>query len=126
MTNKQIRIIIAEACGAKWLQMIGGKALMFFPFNYEDLERTRVFEDPLQQIPNYPNDLNACHEMEKVLKSDEQREKYYRLLLKPASDFDDDYGVLNNIDYAWSIINATALERCTAFIKTICPEKWID
>ena len=59
-------------------------------------------------IPNYPFDLNAMHEVEKVL-TNEQLEVYCNILHKP------NHGVY------WAI-HSTASQRAEAFLRTI--GKW--
>jgi hypothetical protein len=61
MTNKQINIAIAEACG--W------KEESFGPSWYESVTK----------MPDYCNDLNAMHEAEKIL-SDQQASAYITTL----------------------------------------------
>jgi hypothetical protein len=60
------------------------------------------------------NDLNACHEMEKVL-TDGQWLEYERQICRLN---------YNKTKYSWakSCIYATASQRCEAFLKTI--GKW--
>lgn len=68
-------------------------------------------------LPNYPEDLNACHEMEGVL-TDDQLPVYEAWLFR-----------LNNVNPAtifasdtFRIYHATAAQRCEAFLRTI--GKW--
>ena len=98
MTNEQINISIAEACGWKcdkrglgWLS----------PHGYYAPE------------PDYCNDLNAMHEAEKVL-NDEQKEIYFLDLMCL-------YGKWPKSIQA---IQATAKERAETFLKTL--GKWED
>lgn len=56
--------------------------------------------------PDYLNDLNACHEMEKVLTNDQR----------------DDYMGWIDDDREFEFITATAQQRAEAFLKTI--GKW--
>jgi hypothetical protein len=93
MTPEQQRIAIAESCGWKtdkrgfgWLS----------PRGYYAPE------------PDYLNDLNAMHDAEKALTS-EQLEVYCNILHKP------NHGVY------WAI-HATASQRAEAFLRTI--GKW--
>ena len=59
--------------------------------------------------PDYLNDLNACHEMEKVLTHDQHIE--YMEWLGLCSD---DYG-----HKVWAYVHATAPQRCEAFLRTL-------
>ena len=61
-------------------------------------------------IPNYPEDLNACHEMETCVSP------------QMASQFKDDYEMwLDKITRraGRKIWNATASQRCEAFLRTL-------
>ena len=88
-------IAIAEACGWKpetyWAQ----------PIEPGDIPVTT-------SPPDYLNDLNAMHEVEKVL-TNEQLEVYCNILHKP------NHGVY------WAI-HSTASQRAEAFLRTI--GKW--
>lgn len=103
MTNEQIRIAVAEACGLK---------LTSVPPTWYD-QHSRL-------IPNYPTNLNACAEMEKML--DREQSQIYsnhlgEILLR---DFiNKEQG--GKLQHKW---HATALQRCEAFLRTI--GKWVD
>ena len=95
MTNEQINIAIAEACG--WAH----PSVQPYAF------------------PDYCNDLNAMHEAEKVL-TNEQHRKYRSEVW---------YSVCNDISSYECVkaaerphFSATALQRASAFLKTI--GKW--
>ena len=88
MTNEQINNAIAEACG--------------WPHPRENCHTLRWV------IPNYCNDLNAMHEAEKVLTS-EQIDKYVTILCL-------------EIQPEPKLHHATARQRAEAFLKTI--GKW--
>lgn len=109
MKPEQIRIVIAEVCGLH---------LTSVPPTWYD-QHSRI-------IPNYPEDLNACHKMEKVLLP-EQTAKYENYLaLAVYADDKDEYwtdGIKHIQAYC---IHATSLQRCEAFIKTVCPERWAE
>ena len=96
MTQEQKRIKIAEACG--WA--VHDTSTLFGRHAYGCHSAT---------IPDYFNDLNACHEMEKVLK-DHEIEQYNDLL-----------GSFLWSGYPASRRNfhATATQRTEAFGKTL-------
>jgi hypothetical protein len=112
MTNEEIRIKVAEACGWKspfnereWLHGSGPEG--------EDVYGKFVGTDPCgdrEQVPNYPFDLNACHEMEKVFIGADKSPNYsqYRQQL---------YKVCNNSPEL--AIRATARQRAEAFLRTL-------
>jgi hypothetical protein len=102
MTNGQINIAIAEACGI-------------------DLEKYRTYEGDINvsALKKYCNDLNAMHEAEKTL-TDEQHRQYRSEVW---------YSVCNDISSYECVkaaerphFSATARQRAEAFLKTI--GKW--
>lgn len=86
------QITIAEACGWKYVNT--AKISWFSPDGKERFK-----------CPDYLSDLNACHEMEKVL-TYEQMSDYCGWL--PKDD--------------WGLIHATASSRAEAFLR--CVGKW--
>ena len=61
------------------------------------------------RLPDYPADLNACHEMEEVL-THEQHIDYMEWL----GLCDDDHG-----HKVWAYVHATAPQRCKAFRRVM-------
>jgi hypothetical protein len=103
MSNEQINIAIAEACGWKSI----GRAW--------DSIRTIIIQDAwespsgeIRTLRNYCNDLNAMHEAEKVLTRDQIEVFCEQLLPK--------HHVI------WWGIHTTARQRAEAFLRTI--GKW--
>ena len=98
MTNEQINAAIAEACG--WTNVTAmhrsGRAPNADYVGYEF-------------IPNYTHDLNAMHEAEKYLDTDELFRGYYLAL----------YDVTQSTRWP---IHATARQRAEAFLRTL--GKW--
>lgn len=107
MTEEAQRIAIAEACG--WTDIEGGTGFPPGPsFRYAD---------NLLRLPNYPSDLNACHEMEKVLRNDQfHYTAYWRSLFKVVAGkkWTGDIGY-----FYFDLIHATAAQRCEAFLRTL-------
>ena len=101
MTNKQINIAIAEACGWHDCSFISGECSGL----RKDITSLNGRYEP---IPDYCNDLNAIHEAEGIL-THEQIEVYCSLLQKPQ------WGI-------WWAISAPARQRAEAFLRTI--DKW--
>lgn len=98
MTDKQINIAIAEACG------------------WEIKEKEYLAKSPdvgwwkyLDAIPNYCNDLNAMHEVEKGI----QHYGYFADKLAK---------VMNQPRQGILLPLATARQRAEAFLKTV--DKW--
>ena len=96
MTNEQINIAIAEACGWKPRHHAVGY--------YRDLHTPFI-----ESLPDYCNDLNAMHEAEGTLKIMEKIEME-RLLKREIICSD------------YLIWRATAAQRAEAFLRTL--EKW--
>jgi hypothetical protein len=92
MNMEQQRIAIAEACGWTDTPIVDGK------YGQTD-------------VPDYLNDLNAMHEVEKVL-TEEQRIAYsnhtYDVACKVQRETE-----------KWRWISLTAKQRAEAFLKTI-------
>jgi hypothetical protein len=98
MTNEQINIAIAKACGWEdvWLPDRSGLPVGTSP------------ENIFGHIPRYCQDLNAMHEAEEVLTRD-QIEVFCEQLLPKH------HGI-------WWGIHTTASQRAEAFLRTI--GKW--
>ena len=100
MTNEQINIAIAEACGWTDTKIVneGGKLM------YGQTE-----------VPDYCNDLNAMHEAEKVLG------EIYSI---KSCEYDDWLQSVIGHDQKW---RATSAQRAEAFLKNINKwEEWSD
>ena len=98
MTLEKQRIAIATACG--WTE-ISSRCMWGLPPFAIDCGT----EDCLKHLPDYLNDLNACHEMEKAL-TDIQR-GYYWDHLKDMTD------------EGFDQLHATAPQRAEAFLRTL-------
>ena len=103
MSDEQINIAIAEACG--WRHIAFNRGWI----NAGDGETQCV-------IPDYCNDLNAMHEAEKVL-NDEQWPEYRAELRNVVLG-----GIRMVSQWCKADLHATARQRAEAFLKTI--GKW--
>lgn len=92
MTNEQINIAIAKACG----------------WGNDDIERGYTLCQFSESVPDYCNDLNAMHEAEMMLKSEDCHT--YGCY---CSNLYEDFG---------NTVSLTARQRAEAFLKTI--GKW--
>jgi hypothetical protein len=109
MTDEQINIAIAEACGYKnvAIRMTEGTIRVITGFKHHTFD---------EEIPDYCNDLNAMHEAEKIL-SDESHADYACELVKT---------IRQNGEWFESV-SATARQRAEAFLKNINKwEEWSD
>jgi hypothetical protein len=85
--KQQLRIKVAELCGLR----VGSTG----------------FDQHSRQIPDYPNDLNACAEFKKTMTPD-QRYRYCNILSNECGTGATDYHIF-----------ATAEQRCLAFVATM-------
>lgn len=105
MNTEKQRIAIAEACGWKYQPYRSGYPAVWirpdgFPMSHRNTD-----------LPNYPADLNAMHEAEKVVKLSGPGSLPYRQELEIICHRTGDLPVF-----------ATAAQRAEAFLRTI--NKW--
>ena len=112
MTNEQINIAIAEACG--WKLKSNGLSPMWSWQNESLIHRIKWVAHKAMAsqgvLPNYLNDLNAMHEAEKVL-SDQQADAYTTTLCL-------------EVQPEPKLYHATAAQRAEAFLRTL--GKWVE
>jgi hypothetical protein len=111
MTPDQQRTAIAKICG--WTDIRRQRLYA----GDQDLWGTKLIggEKHRNRLPDYLNDLNACHEMEKVLTQDQMID-YSRHVGKLVTSH------LPASRAAWmdfKLINATAAEKSKAFLRTL-------
>lgn len=106
MNKEQMRIAIAEAEGFKRIGMIESH-----PFLMGELPPCRGWI----QIPDYPNDLNAMHDVEKTL-TIKHYAAYEMALCKEVDESGKDSDIWHHV------LCSTAEQRAKAFLKTI--DKW--
>ena len=95
LTPEEQRIKVAELCGFKTGQWaLDNPSYMF------------------SHVRDYLNDLNACHEFEKLLDGDRQH-TYEMELLK-----------LDYPDWEIKVTHATAAQRCKAFVLTMTADPY--
>lgn len=98
MTPEEQRIALAEWAG--WKELRDGR-----------YKKDGVVE---RFPPDYLNDLNAVHEMEIKLGSSQCAA--YRDILEQNND---SYSNMNGSCVDWSLVHATAAQRCEALLKTL-------
>ena len=109
MTQEQKRIAIAKACGWKGIslaRLYGYAPWRAIPYeiriaNYPVSDFESI---PLDPLPAYFSDLNACHDIEKSLCSIDQWIRYEKFLAELGTKF---------------IWHATATQRAEAFGLTL-------
>lgn len=121
MSGTEQRIAIAKACGV--LVRLDDAIYRRMYQEWDDAQ------DPLfcltppcrwklvghDSIPDYPNDLNAMHDAESVLK-EPQRTLYLNYLISNGGP--------SFADCEWAQVHATAAQRAEAFLRTM--GKWVD
>jgi hypothetical protein len=116
MTPEQIRIAVAEACEWKRhsIDVRGFSGALHKEHGW--MSPLGCYQRANQNVPpNYPEDLNACHEMEKTLgimtlpisHPLNRKWKLYESRLKRICERDGTF-----------ITHATAPQRCEAFLRT--------
>lgn len=116
MSTEEMNRKIAEACGLKKTTKCGdcyGTGYCGSEMDHEPCDKCKAtgkVEPHFENLPDYCNDLNACHEAEKILNGENQRREYvYHLagLMKPG-----EFTVL-----------APAHQRALAFLRTLSPSE---
>jgi len=97
VTNEQINIAIAKACG----------------WDSDDIARGYTLCQFTEYVPDYCNDLNAMHEAEMVLSN------YHKVIKNQSVIY---FHLLHDIAGNLAFRKATARQRAEAFLKTI--GKW--
>lgn len=136
MTNDEIRIAVAEEMGWRDIKKCG-KSSMLPSETGAQLRGTKddliASEKVYYFLPNYPSDLNACVEFEKALHAtghlplhNEHREYLVALMsiLNPAKELWDNGTFIGNWGDAIKVAEATALQRCEAFLRV--KGKWVE
>jgi hypothetical protein len=103
MTDEEMRITIAEACG--WIQTPPNRS---WPTPFWTDPKSKVLR-VFSELPDYLNDLNLMHEVEKGLSLAESI-AYMQTLLEEDGEF---------LLAAWSQVHASARQRARAFLRTI-------
>lgn len=100
------QIAIAEACG--WIGPFHELDDNVFAIHPAWKESVGITGSPVQHIvPDYPNDLNACYQMEETL-TDDQQCQYFGALL-----------VICNRPPTTNMFHASANQRCEAFVQCL-------
>lgn len=137
MSDDEIRVAIAEKCGWKWYRRPASAPWadkphrsLYHPQISSEYVATLTKADMTERqcnyvfiwsegmIPDYPRDLNACHEFEKTLFNDPGKWPDFAEQLTVVC-----FGVktgLNDLGHikAAYVAHATARQRCEAFLRT--------
>lgn len=113
MSPLEQRIAIAQACG--WEMIPGEKPAHYGTF-------LGLLNGKTGFIPDYLNDLNAMHDAEGILATEEERNHYINEIFEIVErDHDDEGGenTLSTVDHEFGWGRATASQRAEAFVKTL-------
>lgn len=105
MTDEQINAAIAEACG---ICHSGERGSLY-----------KTDQGWVVDCPNYCTDLNAMHEVEKVLDY-QQAEDFGDIMYNLCADENSEQD--NPFPWRFAVIHATARQRAEAFLRTL--GKW--
>ena len=127
MSNEEIRLAIAEACGWKWYRHPSASSLQHPHYRFLALPIAHEYEQSPQwmvradmteklcavgymvkefNLPDYCDDLNAMHEAEKTLDAEQLNYSYSHAL----------YNIVVPLNQ--QPFRATARQRAEAFLKT--------
>lgn len=120
MTKEMMRVEIAKALGWKLNRDDDGCWLLYNPKNEYvscDWGQETTLARFGHKLPNWPDDLNACHEMESHL-SDEDWSEYHRrlwLIARPDKSIPE----TGCNDHTRRFIHATSEQKSICFVKTL-------
>lgn len=137
MTNDEIRIAVAEELGWKWWSFVDSAGESFFmlvtPRSIWPIEHgrggvmcqrpTSWVDEDFSGAPDFPNDLNACAEMEHAILDTEWIAYKEALVSVTGALKKAGIGELQELDTRL-LISATARQRCEAFLRV--RGKWKD
>ena len=118
MSPEKQRIAIAEACSTAFGGKVrfggddDGNLLVSWSAGYPN-----GYWDSFEPVPDYLNDLNAMHEAEKGLTSEQWSDYNCHILATMPEDWRD-----CTEERLKNYIHATAAQRAEAFLKTL--DKW--
>lgn len=115
-SNEELRIKVAELCGFK--NVLTGA---FGDVWADDADRMGDYPAARIEVPNYPADLNAMAEAEKVLTDDQHQ--YFRNELKKqcCGDWiDSPVGAYPSVERLYQ--SRSARQRAIVFVATLNPE----
>lgn len=114
MTDEQINISIAEACGWHDLSIVDKTACGL-------KQKVTSLNGRYEPIPDYVNDLNAMHEAEHRLCKLEFGWRTYADALEDVVGVNGSWAVMGEADKRL-VLHATSRQRAEAFLRTL--GKW--
>lgn len=110
MTNEEKNIRIAEACGWKFKQLFLGKPYGTATESWAAMHDAAHWNHEIYELPDYFNDLNACHEMRKFVKN----KAAYCDAVRELTNI----GAGSWCDWEFAKLNTTAAQEAEAFGKS--------
>lgn len=117
LTDESKRVKVAELCGwekasqesmeAYW-RLGHPKATWYWMHEFGDVQ-------PIEHLPDYLNDLNACHEFEELIPKDKEYKWEHLLGSIVGAEWIDYEGWFETVPF----LRATAEQRCKAFVLTM-------
>lgn len=128
MTPEAQRIAIAEACGWTDIKERYIESLLCVPITENSdpiISGLQPDKKGLSAIPDYPENLNAMHEVELKLNNSKDSGIYARSLMYLVCGYSTNEDCISiNGWVMMRIARATASQRAEAFLKTI--GKWVE
>jgi len=113
MTDTEIRIAIAQACGWRLIGTAPDGSDYGYPPNGLPVESCSE-----ETVPDYLNDLNACWQFEETLSMQERTDFADYLWHMVDADFvDEDGQEVVVLHESFNLVHATARQRCESFLK---------
>lgn len=114
MTDNELRVKVAELCGWKDIEE---RLLPCCRGVKSRLCGRMEHEHAFHACPNFPHDLNACHEMEEALDTFGAKIRYLSYLRLACTGEAKHYP--NSALHELLVIRATARQRCEAFVRAM-------
>jgi hypothetical protein len=124
MTDEQMRVAIAEACGWKEVSLCANGYVVGLPSGFTE---DQCPEGADEEVPDYPNDLNAMHEAEECLHPAQLGDYANKLTtVVGVYWFNQGKAVIkfSKEDWTYATAHATARQRSEAFLRTL--GKWTE
>lgn len=112
MTDNEMRVAIAEACGWRWRRANNSERCAWFDPSGNLTEWTMPIKECVG-LPDYPNDLNAMHEA--VIAAKIPDKQWSDALMRVIQD----ETCCGAVEARYATANATARQRAEAFLRTV-------
>jgi len=113
LSDKEIRIKVAELDG--WKNVRHEATERDYDYGFKGIDPEGDSEDNFADVPDYLNDLNACHEFEKGMDNDTYL-TYQAILAHRVESMPHD-GLIRRL------VSATARQRCKSYILTMTQDE---